>query len=412
MDQTLKLDEYDQKAQAYLETLCSVKPNRRTGSQGNQDATFFFANSLRPFGYDIDCTPFECLDYTSRGADLKHEEDKFEVHVSPYSLGCDVHAELVVVETVEELERASCAGKILLMRGEICSEQLMPKNFVFYNPEHHQKIVTLLESHSPAGIITATERKPDQVGALYPFPLFVDGDFDIPSVYCKDSDGDLLAKRHGKEFRLVINSVRLPSSATNVVARLNQGADTKIVITAHIDAYEGSPGASDNASGTVVLMLLAEMLSNYRGEHGIEIVAINGEDHYSAGGEMDYLKRYGGEFEKIVLAVNIDDVGYQRGRSAYSFYECTPQLEKKVEGVFMDFDGLVRGEPWFNGDHMIFVQSRVPSIAFTSECMPELMRTVTHTSLDKPELIDSDKLVELAASLDALVRSLKQETEN
>ena len=396
---------YVAKAQSYLQTLCDVKPNRRTGSSGNRDATDFFANTIRPHGYEIDATPFECLDHVCGGASLTHEEEAYEVYASPYTLGCDVLAELITVSTIEELESTNCEGKILLMRGAICSEQLMPKNFVFYNPEHHQKIITLLERHSPAGIITATERKPEQVGALYPFPLIVDGDFDIPSVYCRGTVGDIQSARQGDLFRLKIDAGRLPSSATNIIARLNRDASKKIVITAHIDAYEDAPGASDNASGIVVLLLVAEMLSDYCGGNCIEIAALNGEDHYSVGGQMDYLKRYGGEISGVLLAVNVDDVGYKQGRSSYSFYECTPQLERKVEDVFRHFDGLVRGEPWFNGDHMIFVQNQVPSVAFTSECMMELMRTVTHTSSDTPDIIDCQKLVEVAKSLNALMRS-------
>ena len=402
----MKLGEYAAKAQSYLKTLCNVKPNRRTGSSGNREATKFFADTVRSYAHEIDATPFECLDYTCGGAVLAHGQETFEVYVSPYSLGCDVSAELIAVSTIEELERANCQGKILLLKGAICSEQLMPKNFVFYNPGHHRKIVALLESRKPAGIITATERKPDQVGALYPFPLIVDCDFDVPSVYCLDTVGDALAFNQGDSFRLKIDAGRLPSSATNVIARLNTGAAKKIVITAHIDAYEDSPGASDNASGAVVLLLCAEMLSRYRGENCIEIAALNGEDHYSAGGQMDYLKRYGDEFPGVLLAVNIDDVGYQQGRSSYSFYECSPQLEQKAEDVLRRFAGLARGGQWFNGDHMIFVKSKVPSLAFTSECTPELMRTVTHTSSDTPDIVDCGKLVEVAGSLNALAQSL------
>ena len=399
-------DDLAAKAQSYLETLCSVRPNRRTGSPDNREATDFFARTIGRHGYGIDTTPFPCLDYVCRGAALTHHEEAFEVHASPYSLGCDVQAELVAVSTLEELESTDCAGRILLLRGAICSEQLMPKGFVFYNPEHHQRTIALLEGRGPAGIVTATERKPDQVGALYPFPLIVDGDFDIPSSYCRDTVGDALAAAEGRPFRLTIDATRLPSSATNVIARLNEGAERRIVITAHIDAYEDSPGASDNASGTAVLLLCAEMLSEYRGEYTLEIAALNGEDHYSAGGQMDYLRRYGEELPGVLLAVNVDDVGYRRGRSAYSFYECPPQLERKAEEVFRPFDGLARGEPWFNGDHMIFVQNRVPALALTSEYVAELMRTVTHTSSDTPDIVDCRKLVEVAQSLDALVRSL------
>ena len=402
----IKLDEFAAKAQLYLETLCSVKPNRRTGSPGNRQATDFFADTVRRYGYEVDAAPFDCLDHFSGGAELTRNDQAFPIYVSPYSLGCDVSAELVAVSTVEELASADCAGRILLLRGEICLEQLMPKHFVFYNPEHHQQIIALLESRNPAGIITATERKPEQVGALYPFPLIVDGDFDIPSVYCRDTVGDALMAMGGERFRLKVDAGRIPSRASNVVGRLNAHAPARVVLTAHIDAYEDSPGASDNASGVAVLLLCAEMLSDYRGEHGVEIVALNGEDHYSAAGQMDYLQRYGGEFPAILLAINIDDVGYKRGRASYSFYGCPPQLEQKAENVLQRFGGLVRGDPWYNGDHMIFVQSGGPAAAFTSECMPELMATVTHTAADTPDLIDPHKLVQIAKALSALVRSL------
>lgn len=394
------------KAQRYLETLCSVIPNRRTGSPGNQEATEFVANAIRSYGYEVDATPFECLDYVTDGVALTRGEHAFEVHVSPYSLGCDVVAELTTVSTVEELERVDCAGKILLMNGDICSEQLMPKKFVFYNPEHHQRIIALLERRAPAAIITATERKPEQVGALYPFPLFVDGDFSIPNVYCRDVVGDVLATMAGERFRLRIDARRFSSTAANVVARLNGGGSQKVVVTAHIDAYEDAPGATDNASGVVVLLLLAEMLAGYDGHHCVEILALNGEDHYSAAGQMDYLARYGDQLSQILLTINIDGVGYERGRSAYSFYESSPQLEETVRDVFQRFGGLVRGDPWFSGDHMVFVQNGVPAVAFTSEQTHELMRTVTHTSADTPDLVDCRKLVEVAASLGALIRSV------
>jgi len=108
------------------------------------------------------------------------------------------------------------------MKDEICSEQLMPKNFIFYNPDHHKKIYALLEEKQPAAIITATAKKPELVGALYPFPLIVDGDFDIPSVYCTDIIGKEIATHIGGMFKLTIQAERIPSTANNVIARKNQ----------------------------------------------------------------------------------------------------------------------------------------------------------------------------------------------
>ena len=395
--------EYIKKASQYLDILCSVKPNRRTGSLGNQDATNFFSGIVNDLGYDVDTTAFSCLDYISRESSLVSGDNAFEIYISPYSLGCDITAELIVVSSVEELENCQCEGKILLMKGAICSEQLMPKNFVFYNPDHHKRIYFLLEEKKPAGIITASEKKPELVGALYPFPLIVDGDFNIPNVYCKDTIGEKISNKSKETFRLKIDSKRISSTASNVIARKNPEAMQKIVITAHIDAYENTPGASDNASGIVVLLLLAEMLSEYHGHMGVEISAFNGEDHYSAGGQMDYLKRYGNDLGSIVIVINVDDVGYKKGNSAYSYYECTDDIKQKANDVFGNFDGIVEGESWFNGDHMIFVQSGKASIAFTAEKVSELMATVTHTLQDTPDIIDTAKLVEVALALKSLI---------
>lgn len=400
-------DNLSNRARSYLDFLCTVKPSRRTGSPGNREATAFFAEVMRSLGFEVDDSPFECLDYVCDRAALTRGLEAFDIHVSPYSLGCDTVAELVAVSTVEELTNASCEGKLLLLRGAIASEQLMPKNFVFYNPEHHRELIRLLEARRPAAIITATTRNPEQVGALDPFPMIVDGDFNIPSVYCQDNVGDALAALQETSLRLEIDARRIPAKASNVVVTLNPEAPSKVILTAHIDAYEDSPGASDNASGTVVLLLCAGLLSEGPLSSSIEIVALNGEDHYSAAGQMDYLRRYGSRLAEASLVVNIDDVGYIEGGTSYSFYECPSDLVRGVEDAFSGFDGLAAGSPWFSGDHMIFVQRGVPSMAITAERTPELMTTITHTPDDTPEIIDTRKLAHLAEALSTLLRSFR-----
>lgn len=394
------------KASEYLQKICGVRPNRRTGSSGNKEATAFFETIVYGAGYVVDAKPFPCLDYRKGRTSLTYRDETFVVLSSPYSPGCDISAGLAVVSTPEELEKISCKNKILLMKDVICSEQLMPKNFVFYNPDHHKKIYTLLEEKQPAAIITATAKKPELVGALYPFPLINDGDFDIPSAYCTDSTGDRIAAYAGEQFSLRIESERIPSFANNVIAQKNQDAREKIVVTAHIDAYEDTPGASDNASGIVVLLLLAEMLRDYDGPFCIEIAALNGEDHYSAGGEMDYLGRYGSGLCQVLCAINIDDVGFREGKTGFSLYGCPAKLEERIVSVFNNHDGLALREPWYNGDHMIFIQHERPALALTSEKMPELMTGITHTEKDIPDIIDCAKLVEIAEALRDLIINL------
>ena len=184
---------------------------------------------------------------------------------------------------MEELAAAQAPDSIFLLRGELTKEQLMPKNFPFYNPEHHQHIIQLLETKTPQAIITATSRDLEMVGRQYPFPMIEDGDFNIPSVYMKDEDGERLAQFAGSEVELSSSTTRIPSTGSNVTARQGEQQNQRVVLMAHIDSRMGTPGASDNASGVIVLLLLAELLEEYSGSLGIEIVAMNGEDWFERG---------------------------------------------------------------------------------------------------------------------------------
>jgi aminopeptidase YwaD len=401
------VDQLLARAREYLDELCLHIPDRRVGSEGNQNATAFFADRMHSFGLNIENQAFDCIDWTQSGVSLTANGEAFSAFISPYSLGCRVEAPLVFVETVEALEKVDASGKILLLHGEIAKEQVMPKNFPFYNPDHHQHIIRVLEEKAPAAIIAATSRNPELVGGLYPFPLIEDGDFDIPSVYMTDVEGDRLLKSRAGKVSLEMNSTRIPSTGCNVVVRKSGSLQKRIVLCAHIDAKDGTSGALDNAAGVVVLLLLGELLGDYSGKYSVEIVAMNGEDHYSAQGQKEYIKRNAGTFDEIVFNINIDGVGYKDGKTAYSFYNLSPGISTMVRDVFSEQEGTVEGEQWYQGDHMIFVQNQVPAVAITSDQFMDLSIHITHTPEDTPDLVDVDKLMTLARSLKTLLNTLK-----
>jgi Iap family predicted aminopeptidase len=135
----------EKKGAFYVRTLCRFKPNRSTGSKGNRAAAAFCAKTLRGFGYAVETAPFACLDFNKGEAMLTHDGECIPVLPSPFSLGCDVEAELTTASTLEELKASSRKNKLLLLRGDICSEQLMPKRFGFYNPDHHKSFYGLME---------------------------------------------------------------------------------------------------------------------------------------------------------------------------------------------------------------------------------------------------------------------------
>ena len=330
----------------------------------------------------------------------------FDVLPSPFGLGTRAEGRLVVVTTVDELAAADLAGAIVLLRGEIAREQVMPKHYPFYNPDEHQRIVSLLESGAPLAVLTAPAPNPQSVGAVYPYPLFEDGDLCIPAAHMTAEEGLRLAERAGQVARLEIDSRREPGRACNVVARIGPEAARRVVVCAHIDSRGGTPGALDNGTGVAVLLLLAELLRGYRGPLGVELLAVNGEDYYAASGELDYLARNQGRMEEIALAVNLDAAGYREGRTAWALYGVPDELAATVRREFGRWPELMEGEPWYQSDHMVFAQNGVPAVSITSEHFLEVQARFCHAPEDTPELVDLGKLVETARALRGLIDAM------
>jgi aminopeptidase YwaD len=403
---SMKTENFYQKSVAYLKMLCEDIKDRSVGSAGNRQATDFFNKQISSFGWKSETSELNVVDWEDGGATLQAEDIHFKVSVSPYSLGCNVQKELISISNIKELKRADISGKIVLLYGQIAKEQLMPKKFVFYNPEEHQKIIALLEEKKPAAIVSATGRNAALAGGVYPFPLIEDGDFDIPSVYMTEEEGRRLLPHTGKSIILKSNSIRIPANAYNVIARNGKNTTERIVITAHIDAKKGTPGAIDNATGIIVLLLVAEMLGDYDGNRNLEIVALNGEDYYAVPGQMDYIYKNQNKFNEVLLNINIDGAGYIEGKSAFSLFGLPEEMKEKVNAVLSEFDGITEGIQWPQGDHSIFVQQGCPAIAVSSKWFIDHIdsQTITHTPKDNAGIVDCRKVVEIARALNLLIR--------
>lgn len=398
-------------ADCYLHFLSVNLETRRMGSAGNHAATDFCGRVIASAGFELKTPGFKCLDWVTQGATCRAGTKNYTVHSSPYSNGCKVSAPLRVAGNMEELYFLDCRGAILLLKDDLTREQLMPKDYPFYNPEPHQRIVALLEEKAPAAIIAATTRNPDLAGALYPFPLIEDGKFDIPSVYTTDKVGARLAQLEGQTIHVISQAERIPSTGVNVIGRLNPFAAEKIVICAHVDTKPDTPGALDNASGVVTLLLLAELLKDYEGQYGIELLVMNGEDYYGANGEILYLDQNEGQLNNIKLFINMDALGYIKGKTAFSFYNLMKETTVKLLDVVDQYSGALEGEPWYQGDHSIVVMKGAPAVAVTSECFIEITKKYTHTTRDVPALVDTRKLVEAALTIKDMILALSDAEE-
>jgi aminopeptidase YwaD len=396
------------KSEKYLNQLCIDIHTRTVGTEGNIKATELFAGYAGSFGFEIRTPEFECMDWICHEIKLEAGTDSFEIFAGPYSTGCDLKAQLCSASSFDELKAINAKGKIILLTGDIVKEQLMPKSFPFYNPDEHKEIYSILENSGASAVISATSRNPELAGGMYPFPFIEDGDFNIPTAYMKDTEGEKLLKYSGSEIKLLINSKRFASKGFNVIANKGNINGKKIIIMAHIDSKPGTPGAIDNATGITVLLLTSELLKNYTGNNRIEIVAINGEDYFSVPGQINYMKSIENELPDISLVINIDGAGYHKEDSAFSLYNCTENTENNIRKTFLSYKGITEGNQWIQSDHGMFVQLGIPALAVTSNnFMEKLSSEITHTPGDKPCIVDHGKLVEISKAISELIFRIK-----
>ena len=393
----MKREDLHEDLTGVLEEICVNIGERPTGSKKNRELEDYARSYFEANGCDVKTQQFECIDWENRGAKLSFGGKELEVKPSYYTAACDLEAEYITVGTVAELERSNLQGRIAVLYDRLAVEQLMPKNFKFYNPKIHQKIIILLEEKAPSAIITVVA---DDT------PIFEDGDFIIPSAYISRGEGEALLKGQGK-IGLEIDTSRKNAAGANVIARINPDYKRKLVVTAHMDTKHGTPGALDNGTGVAILLLLSSIIIGENIDFTLELLLLNGEDYYSTPGQLKYMEEYITGNEEPFLVINCDGVGLKGSKTAVSFLKMSKSRELFIEKLISNREGVDLIEPWRTGDHMLFVRNGIPAVAITSKNLLELIEVIVHTEKDTIDVIDHDKIIKVIELIAEIIKTLE-----
>jgi aminopeptidase YwaD len=153
-------------------------------------------------------------------------------------------------------------------------------------------------------------------------------------------------------------------------------------------------------------MLLADLMKDYGDNQGIEILAFNGEDYYSAGGQMEYLHRHSTDLNQIHLVINLDGVGYHETPTGISFYGCPQTVQDAATQLISEFGEFEEMPQWLQGDHMVFVSQGIPAIAFTTAEFADVWIDIAHTKEDTPNKVDGVILAETAKFIFELIKRI------
>jgi Zn-dependent M28 family amino/carboxypeptidase len=229
------------------------------------------------------------------------------------------------------------------------------------------------------------------------------------------------------------------SSFYNVEARLpgTQGSARSIVVGAHYDSVEGSPGANDNASGIAALLELARELRGSNLPLTIRFVAFTNEEPpffntLEGMGSIEYLRRMDDPAATVVAMVSLETIGFYsdaEGSQAYPpllglFYPNKANFiafvgnlrsRKLVRSMVRSFRGnatipsegiaappILPGLSW--SDHRSFWQAGIPAVMVTDTALfrdPEY-----HLETDTPERLDYDRMARVVSGLTVAITAV------
>ena len=209
-----------------------------------------------------------------------------------------------------------------------------------------------------------------------------------------------------------------------------------IVVGAHYDTIEGSPGANDNATGAAAVLALARSFSGQKTSRTLRFIEfVNEEPPYYQTPQMGswvYAKRLRERGEKIIAMLSLETIGYYSDEEKSQGYPFPFSLFYPSTGNFIAFVGnissrsLVRelvssfrkhtqfpsegGALWGSiegvgwSDHWSFWEEGYPAVMVTDTALfryPEY-----HTTRDTPDKVKYEHLARVVSGLEKVVADL------
>ena len=232
-----------------------------------------------------------------------------------------------------------------------------------------------LEAAGAAGIISSNWSRGFGVNKI-----FSAGTKKIPVV-------DVALEDYGQLYRMLKNGTtpKLKITANskdrgmaptfNTVAEIkgSEKPDEYIILSAHLDSWDGGTGATDNATGTITMMEVARILKKlYPNPKRTIIVGLWGSEEQGLNGSRAYVSAHKDQMPKIQAVFNQDNgTGRIANISGQGFLNSYDYLSRWLQAVpkelTKDIKTTFPGTPGGGGsDHASFVAAGVPAFMLGS----------------------------------------------
>lgn len=216
-------------------------------------------------------------------------------------------------------------------------------------------------------------------GPAAPQPLPAGSDESVAHLAIGQLDGAQLTEWLTNGFEVEVelsadSSSSEPATSENLAVTID-GSDgaadnREVVVCAHYDTFWNTPGAYDNGSGTVALLLLAAEWSQHPPHRTTRIVFFTAEEWHLAGSRSFIESASQSALDSIDFALNIDGLG--RGNMLEVFagperfeQELTEEIRTFAAHSRDNLRVVSRFPPTMGTDHASFYAAGVPSAHLT-----------------------------------------------
>ena len=223
---------------------------------------------------------------------------------------------------------------------------------------------------------------------------------EYPVIALSKEDGDTVVSLLAESeisAAIALTMGDLPSQ--NVVAEKKGHGDSVVVLGGHYDSVPGIPGANDNASGTAVLLAIAESLQGVDLPFTLKIIAFGSEELGLLGSQFYVQSLSDEELNNTKAMMNFDALGSGAGVSVFGSRDFTGLASELAGEIGVDM-AVRRGISGGTSDFASFQVAGVPFLMFYGDDFSRI-----HSELDTIEFVQPELLGGATAIATALLRS-------
>ncbi len=210
-------------------------------------------------------------------------------------------------------------------------------------------------------------------------------------------------------------------TSQNVVATLygnDMTNESVIILCAHYDTTENSPGANDDGSGIATLLAIANILSGFSLNNTIRFVALSGEEIGTFGSHY-YARDCYDRGDNIIAVFNIDTVGFTTDIGGNSLYLLKTDrshwlslMSKNICEEYHEYlDILIKPIANRRNDHQSFIEYGFDAIQFVQLERGDYPLHTPDDSIDKINYSYLSKVIKLILILTYKMGNIELETQ-